>query len=235
MTKISSDSPLEALVRIPGGDFQMGVESDVDRGPVHEVSLDPFYIEKYQVTNSQYFKFCEASGHRLPDFWEMQGFRCGLDYPNHPVIGVSWLDVSEYAAWHDRRLPTEAEWEYAARGNLEGMEFPHGKELNPTDGNYNRSGHGGPVEVGTYPPNGFGLHDMLGNVVEWVWDFYSPNYYSSSPSKNPQGPETGKFRVIRGGGWHSGPMCQKVYFRNALPPGWVDFNVGFRCVKDIEI
>jgi hypothetical protein len=115
------------------------------------------------------------------------------------------------------------------------MSYPNGKTLHPSDGNYTKSGKGCPVAVGSYPPNGFGLYDMQGNVVEWILDFYHPNYYSSSPSANPQGPSSGKFRVIRGGGWHSGPYCNGVYYRNALPPNWVDFNVGFRCAKDFNL
>jgi formylglycine-generating enzyme required for sulfatase activity len=115
------------------------------------------------------------------------------------------------------------------------MSYPTGETLNPSDGNYTKSAKGGSVVVGSYPPNGYGLYDMQGNVVEWILDFYDWNYYSSSPSANPQGPNTGKFRVIRGGGWHSGPYCNTVYYRNALPPNWTDFNVGFRCAKDGSI
>ena len=180
--------------------------------------------------NVQYQRFCEETGHRLPEFWGMAGFRCGPDFPNHPVVGVSWSDAVAYAAWRDQRLPTEAEWEYAARGGLVGKNYPNGDTLHPSDGNHNKSGQGGPVAVGSYPPNGYGLHDMQGNVVEWVADFYAADYYASSPAANPQGPESGRFLVIRGGGWHSGPYCNRVYYRNALPPNWVDFNVGFRCV-----
>jgi formylglycine-generating enzyme required for sulfatase activity len=113
------------------------------------------------------------------------------------------------------------------------MDYPNRDALEPTDGNCNRSGKGGPVAVGSYSANGFGLYDMQGNVVEWVWDRYDPDYYSASPSANPQGPASGRFRVIRGGGWHSGPSCNRVYYRNALPQNWVDFNVGFRCAKDV--
>jgi sulfatase modifying factor 1 len=222
------------LVLVPSGEFLMGSDLEGDHSPAHRVYIDSFYMDKYEVTNAQYLRFCEATGHRLPEFWGMDGFRCGPDYPNHPVVGVSWRDAVEYAAWCGKRLPTEAEWEYAARGGLVGMSYPNGETLRPSDGNCTESGKGGPVTVGSYPANGFGLHDMQGNVVEWVWDRYDSDYYSSSPLANPQGPESGRFRVIRGGGWHSGPSCNRVYFRNALPPGWVDFNVGFRCARDLE-
>jgi formylglycine-generating enzyme required for sulfatase activity len=166
--------------------------------------------------------------------WGMAGFRCGPDYLNHPVVAVNWVDAKAYAEWCGKRLPTEAEWEYAARGGLEGLNYPNGNTLAPSDGNYSKSDKRGSVAVGSYLPNGFGLHDMQGNVVEWVADWYAPDYYASSPRKNPAGPDVGKFKVIRGGGWHSGPSCNVVHFRNALPPGWLDFNVGFRCVKDVE-
>ena len=234
MANVSSDSSIEGLVLIPGGAFLMGADSEGDHSPVHEVSIDAFYMDRHEVTNARYLRFCEATGHRLPDFWSMAGFRCGPDYPDHPVISVSWTDAVAYAEWCGRRLPTEAEWEYAARGGLAGMKYPRGDTLDPSDGNHNRSGKGGPVAVGSYPPNGYGLYDMQGNVVEWVWDYYAPDYYSSSPPANPQGPASGRFRVIRGGGWHSGPSCNCVYYRNALPPGWVDFNVGFRCARDLD-
>jgi iron(II)-dependent oxidoreductase len=234
MKDVISDGPLAEQVLISGGVCLIGADSEGDHSPVHRVRLDAFTIDRHEVTNARYLRFCQATGHRLPEFWGRSGFRCGPDYPHHPVVGVSWRDAVAYAAWCDKRLPTEAEWEVAARGGLVGMDFPNGDSLDPADGNYNKSGHGGPVAVGSYPPNGFGLHDMQGNVVEWVADFYDAAYYASSPEDNPQGPETGRFRVIRGGGWHSGAACNRVYFRNALPPNWVDFNVGFRCARDVE-
>jgi formylglycine-generating enzyme required for sulfatase activity len=228
------------LVLVPGGEFLMGADSGGDHSPVHSVRLDPFYMDRYEVTNAHYLKFCQATGHRPPEFWERSGFRCGPEYPNHPVIGVSWWDAVDYAAWCDKRLPTEAEWEYAARGGLIGKNYPNGDTLEPSDGNYNKSGQGGPVAVGSYPANGYGLYDMQGNVVEWVWDHYDAGYYASSPTTNPKGPEpltarpeAVRFRVVRGGGWHSGPYCSRVYYRNALPANWVDFNVGFRCARNV--
>lgn len=234
MNGVTLDSPLGELVLIRGGEFLMGADSEGDHSPIHQVRLDSFYMDKYEVTNSQYLTFCQTTGHRLPAFWGMSGFRSGPDYRHHPVVGVNWRDAAAYAEWCGKRLPTEAEWEYAARGRLAGMDFPNGDTLDPSDGNYNRSGQGGPVAVGSYRANGFGLHDMQGNVVEWVADFYAAEYYASSPAINPPGPETGRFRVIRGGGWHSGAACNRVYYRNALPPNWLDFAVGFRCVRDNE-
>jgi len=224
----------EELSRIPGGEFLMGSDLEGDHNPIHKVYIDTFYMDKYEVTNTKYLRFCKATGHQLPEFWNMEGFRCSLDHPNHPVVGVSWHDAVEYAVWCGKRLPTEAEWEYAARGGLAGMNYPNGEMLGPSYGNYTESDKRGPVAVGSYPPNGFDLYDMQGNVVEWVLDFYDRNYYSSSPSANPQGPSSGKFRGIRGGGWHSGPYCNRVYYRNALPSNWVDFNVGFRCAKNLN-
>jgi len=232
--KLAMTDIAEELALIPGGEFPMGSDLEGDHNPVHKVHIDTFYMDKYEVTNAKYLRFCQVTGHRLPEFWDREGFRCGRDYPNHPVVGVSWRDAVAYAVWCGKRLPTEAEWEYAARGGLARMSYPTGETLHPSDGNYTESGKGGPVAVGSYSPNGFGLYDMQGNVVEWVLDFYDPNCYASSPSVNPRGPSSGKFRVIRGGGWHSGPYCNRVYYRNALPPNWVDFNVGFRCVKEFN-
>ncbi len=231
----------EELVLIRGGEFLMGSGSERDHSPAHTVFVDTFYMNKYVVTNARYLEFCEATGHRLSQFWGMAELRSGPDFPDHPVVGVSWHDATEYAAWRGHRLPTEAEWEYAARGGLVGKDYPNGDTLDASDGNWSKSGRGGPVPVGSYPANGYGLHDMQGNVVEWVLDYYDPHYYLSSPVANPRGPESTesrpepvRFRVIRGGGWHSGPYCNRVYYRNALPANWVDFAVGFRCAKDVE-
>jgi len=223
----------EEMVLIPAGEFLMGSGAKGDYSPAHKVYVDAFYIDQYEVSNAQYSRFCAETGHRLPFFWGMADFRCGPDYPNHPVVGVSWRDAVAFAEWCGKRLPTEAEWEYAARGGLVGKAYPNGDELQPADGNYRVSDLGGPVAVGSYAPNGYGLYDMQGNVVEWVWDYYDPGYYAVSPSQNPRGPETGRLRVIRGGGWHSGTYCNRVYYRCALPHQWLDIAVGFRCAKDL--
>jgi len=225
------------MALIPGGEFLMGDSSDGDHNPVHKVYIDSFFIDKYEVTNAQYYEFCLQSQeeHRLPEFWGSGYFRSAPYFPNHPVVGVSWADAKAYAEWAGKRLPTEAEWEYAARGGLVGKKYPLGDVLDSTLANYTIGGEViGLVAVGSYPPNGYGLYDMAGNAVEWTLDYYDGNYYAVSPDTSPQGPEKGKFRVIRGGGWHSGPSCNRVYFRNALPGNFRDYNVGFRCAKDVE-
>jgi sulfatase modifying factor 1 len=230
------------LVLIHGGEFIMGKQrpnekpkdkkSNID-DPAHKVYVDSFYIEKYEVTNAHYYTFCKETGRKLPEFWGMNEFHCGLDFPDHPVVGVSYADAKAYAEWKGMRLPSEAEWEYAARGGLMGKEFPDGDDLDVTLANF-APGSKGTVIVGSYPPNKFGLYDMAGNVAEWVLDYYDRDYYPGSPYKNPGGPEVGKHRVIRGGGWHSGKFCNRVYYRNSLGAGWCDFNVGFRCVREVE-
>ncbi|UCC44292.1 MAG: formylglycine-generating enzyme family protein [Candidatus Zixiibacteriota bacterium] len=221
----------QEMVLIPGGSFLMGNEKGFDTGPVHKVALDSFYLDAHEVTNAEYHEFCKATERKLPEFWGMEKYHCGPDFPDHPVVGVSWSDAKAYAEWADKRLPTEAEWEYAARGGVESENYPYGPETDSTKANFSSEGT---VAVGSFPPNGFGLYDMSGNVVEWVADYYRQDYYESSPAANPQGPEKARFRVIRGGGWHSGPYCSRVYFRNALPANWVDFNVGFRCARDLQ-
>lgn len=223
------------MVRIPGGEFIMGKDGENDHSPAHRIYINAFLMDKYEVINAQYFRFCEATGRSLPQFWGMDEFNSGPDYPNHPVVGVSWNDARDYAEWVGKRLSTEAEWEYAARGALVGMKYPNENEIDSTVANIAIGGKvKGTDPVGNYSPNGFGLYDMAGNVVEWVSDYYDMDYYKTSPPKNPKGPQQGKFRVIRGGGWHSGPGCSTVYFRNALRFNWVDFNVGFRCARDLE-
>ncbi len=220
--------PVTEMIFIAGGEFLMGKDGYADHSPAHQVRIDPFYLERHEVTNAQYLAFCTATEHKLPEYWEI-GFHSGPDYPDHPVIGISWSDAVAYARWRDARLPTEAEWEYAARGGLAGMNYSHGDTL--TAGLYAKSDDKGPIAVASCPPNGFGLHDMTRNVVEWVHDWYGNDYYRSSPVANPTGPGHGRERVIRGGGWHTGPYCSRVYYRHALKSNWLDYNVGFRCAR----
>lgn len=222
------------MALIPGGEFTMGIEGPGRASPAHRVRLYPFYIDRREVTNAQYLEFCEATGRRLPEFWGMEEFCSGPEFPDHPVVGVSWADARAYARWRGLRLPSEAEWERAGRGGLEGKTYSHGDELDP--GLYAPTGYTGaarPSRVASFPPNGFGLHDMTGNVCEWVADAYDEDYYRECPLLDPRGPAASTFKVIRGGGWHTGPGCSPVHFRNVLPGNWVDMNVGFRCAKHV--
>jgi sulfatase modifying factor 1 len=220
------------MVLIPAGEFQMGADSPSDNSPIHKVYVDSFYIDIYEVTNAQYQAFCEATGRELPWFWGEDRYRSGPDYPDHPVLGVTWADARAYAEWCGKRLPTEAEWEYAARGGLSGKKHPWGDDLDSTRANYWFSA--GPRPVGSYAPNAYGLYDMIGNAAEWVADYFDEHYYQMSPRENPTGPADGKFYVVRGGGWHSGPGCVRVYRRQALAPYWIDFDTGFRCARSVR-
>jgi formylglycine-generating enzyme len=227
-----------ARVLIPGGEFVMGrrIAADdpaqyVDNG-AHTVRVDAFYLDKTEVTNAQYLRFCQATNRKLPFFWGMKEFHCGPDFPDFPVVGISWADAKAYAEWRGMRLPTEAEWEYAARGGLVGKTFPTGDDLTAKDANFATQSKG-TEKVGSYAANGFGLYDMAGNVGEWVSDFYDKDYYAISPAQNPPGPPFGAFKVVRGGGWRAGRMCNTVFSRTALPIHWVDFNLGFRCAGDV--
>ncbi len=220
---------LTEMVVIPGGEFIMGAENDEDDNPAHIVRVDSFYMDIHEVTNSQYYQFCRETKSPLPEFWGADKYHCGPDFPDHPVVGVSAYHAKKYAQWAGKRLPTEAEWEFAARGGLTGKKFPNGDELTPEQGNFKSKGT---RPVASLQANGFNLHDMAGNVVEWVADYYDKDYYHESPKENPTGPPKGKLVVIRGGGWHSGKMCCTVYGRNCLKLNWVDIAVGFRLVKD---
>lgn len=226
----------DEMILIPGGEFTMGknTERGGDFSPAHQVSVDSFYIDAHEVTNAEYLEFCKSTGHRLPEFWNVTIFHCGEDFPDYPVVGVSWIDAIKYAQWAGKRLPTEAEWEYAGRGGLVDNDFPNSNEWdiplrrNDSVGYWENL----TVAVQSFEPNAYGLYDMGGNVWEWAMDIYQHDYYQNSPADNPHGPREGTTRVIRGGSWHSGKMCHKVFFRKGLIPNWVDFAVGFRCAKD---
>ena len=223
-----------SMLLIPAGEFTMGMnQAGADYNPAHRVVIDSFYMDKHEVTNSEYYKFSQETGYKLPETWGTSIFRSGMDFPNHPVIGINWYDANEYAKWAGKRLPTEAEWEYAARGGLIDQPYPNGENW-AVERRTNTLGNGWMnliVDVETFRPNGYGLYDMGGNVWEWTADIYDEAYYSASPEDNPKGPGKGTIKSIRGGSWHSGAMCKRVYFRRGLPGNWVDFAVGFRCAK----
>jgi len=220
------------MALIPAGEFQMGDssgEGEADESPVHIVYLDAFYIDKYEVTNALYKKFIEATGRRTPGYWTNPSY----NQPDQPVVGVDWNDAVAYAIWAGKRLPTEAEWEKAARGGLVGKRYPWGNDISHNDANY--GGTSGAdiwddsAPVGKFPPNGYGLYDMAGNIWEWVADWYLGNYYSISPQKNPKGPDTGSRRVMRGGAWGANPYFLRCATRFYDEPTLTLGSLGFRC------
>lgn len=232
--QVQTDNPPHGMILVPGGTFWMGTDQGQSiAAPRHPVTLDAFYMDIHEVSNRQYQEFCVATGHKYPEFWGMDLYKSGPDFPDHPVVGVSHFDAVQYAEWAGKRLPTEAEWEYAARGGLEDIDYPYGEKADHSLSRFNDpEAEKGPLKTGTFPANAFGLHDMSGNVWEWVSDWFSESYYKESPEQSPLGPSLGNFRVFRGGGWHSGAGCTTVHRRNALPSNWLDIAGGFRCVMD---
>ncbi len=237
-----------AMVLIPAGEFQMGSTNGArDEKPVHTVHLDAYYIDKHEVTVGEYKKFLNATGHRvLPD----SVFRCSPT-DQHPVVGVSWHDAMAYAKWAGKRLPTEAEWEKAARGELIGQKYPWGNAIDTKKANYNKNTKSGKHDeqttpIGKYPANAYGLHDMSGNVSEWCLDAYQKNYYANSPQRNPiAGPENlnqivnnfkdiATRRVVRGGSWSFNAKSVRVANRMGEKPSLLSSDVGFRCVQDVK-
>lgn len=238
------------MVYIPAGEFTMGSEDgEDDESPVHTVYLDAFYIDKYEVTNAQFKEFSEETGHK--GMINQPGFEDYIDYfnncPNCPIVNITWYYAKDYAKWAGKRLPTEAEWEKAARGTDE-REYSWGDESPDADeifrANYRTPSEEGGADgfrfaapVGSFPENKspYGAFDMAGNVWEWVADWYDSEYYTYSPKRNPEGPERSPIggKVMRGGSWDMSPRsirCANRYGRDG-PGDWFS-DVGFRCAKD---
>jgi sulfatase modifying factor 1 len=232
-SKIGKDGA--PMVLIPAGEFQMGSnDGDDDEKPVHTVYLDAFYMDVYEVTNALYKKFMDATGHKAPVYWNDSGYNA----PNQPVVGVTWHDAKAYAGWAGKRLPTEAEWEKAARGGLAGKKYPWGDSITHDDANFSgavgKDGWDVSAPVGSFAPNGYGLYDMAGNVREWCADWYDEDYYSKSPRRNPTGPRSGTYCVLRGGSWYNSYFHLRVASRYREESMGTYYNVGFRCVEDAE-
>jgi formylglycine-generating enzyme required for sulfatase activity len=219
---------------VPAGEFSMGSnDGDSDEKPVHTVYVDAFYMDVYEVTVGQYKKFIKATGHSAPNWSNVSRYS---PTDNHPIVDVSWDDAQAYCKWAGKRLPTEAEWEKAARGGLVGKKYPWGDELSHDYANYD--GTGGRDKwnttspVGSFAPNGYGLYDMAGNVWEWCSDWYAGNYYADSPTRNPQGPTSGQYRVCRGGSWLIYPYDIRAANRGRYGPSDSYDYLGFRgCVS----
>ncbi len=249
------------MVLISDGLFGMGNSSksaSSDQIPAHQVFLDSYYIDKHEVTFQEYEKFIQAGGYQKREFWTEDGWKFirqnqiagylvmgqkGAEMlvqklynaPDQPVIGVSWYEADAYSRWAGKRLPTEAEWEKAARGP-KGFLYPWGNEMNFANISYRVTNGKRTVPVGSFPSGAspYGVMDMAGNVWEWCSDWYDETYYAKSPSKNPQGPVSGTHRVLRGGAWGSNRMQLQSTYRYYDQPTYRGFNVGFRCVKDAK-
>lgn len=220
-----------ALVRIPAGWFLMGCESGQDNEkPVHRVWVDEFYLACCQVTNAEYARFLRATGTAPPPFWAQPE----LADPQQPVVGVTWFEAVRYCEWlrgctgKQYRLPSEAEWERAARGGREGALYPWGDTPPQSLPGYAGRWQSGPEPVGGGEPNAFGLFNMCDNVHEWCSDWYDAAYYGASPERNPRGPERGERRASRGGSWRHHVKASRCAARSSIPPEFQYADYGFR-------
>jgi sulfatase modifying factor 1 len=278
------------MIKLEGGRFLMGTEAQEGfpadgEGPVREVTLDAFHMDRYPVTNRQFSEFVRAAGYRteaerfgwsfvfhthiprelvedrvrgvtwwckvLGACWQRpEGPDSNIDSrPEHPVTHVSWNDAIEYCRWAGKRLPTEAEWEFAARGGLEQKTYPWGDELTPGgrhlcniwQGDFPNvdtaeDGYSATAPVNTYPPNGYGFYTITGNAWEWCRDWFHPAYHVTATRSNPVGPQDGVVKVMKGGSY----LCHKSYCnryrvaaRTSNTADSSTTNISFRCVRDL--
>ena len=236
------DTPA-GMVPVAAGWFLMGSDSQLDRAsgpqefPQHRVYLGPFEIDIYEVSNVDYLRFVLATGTDWPKFWRERPFpdKTAL----HPVINVSWNEADAYCRWAGKRLPTEAEWEKAARGE-DGRIFPWGNE--PAGWLKSNIAHAGSKRGFKYPPladvmrydkgvSPYGVYQMAGNVSEWVSDWFDHEYYQRHLSDNPMGPAVGELKVFRGGSWNEDPEVARSAGRNAGAPDYRSYLIGFRCAR----
>ena len=255
-------NPLAGMVLIPAGSFEMGShdpEAWEDQQPVHTVHLDAFYMDTHEVTNAQFKVFVDANPqwgkdniedrfHKGNYLWAWNGNDYLGGTAEHPVPDINWYAAMAYAEWAGKRLPTEAEWEYAARGGLARKRYPWGDDAaTPYYANYGEH-FGYFVSVGQYPANGYGLYDMAGNVWEWCLDAYDADFYAASDdSRNPIAGElsiqelrenfasipTDPSRVLRGGSWFDDAQSLRVAFRNGDTPALSNGIIGFRCARAV--
>jgi formylglycine-generating enzyme required for sulfatase activity len=226
-----------SLVEIPAARFLMGSTAGQDcERPIHRVWIDAFLFGAAQVTNAEYKLFLRATSTQVSPFWSDPNF----NHAQQPVTGVSWFEAKHYCEWlasqttRAYRLPTEAEWELAARGGLEQKNFPWGDAPPQSLPDYATRWKTGPEPVARYAPNAFGLYDICDNVHEWCSDWYDPNYYAVSPERNPRGPESTKRKSSRGGSWRHHIKVARCSARSSIPPDFQYADYGFRVACDVS-
>jgi formylglycine-generating enzyme required for sulfatase activity len=226
------------MVLVLAGEFMIGDDRSGpnDERPAHSVYLDAFYIDQYEVTTARYARHFKQTNRAAPQYWSTQVL---LNHGNKPVVGVDWNDAVAYCSWAGKRLPTEAEWEKAARGTDQRV-YPWGNEApNEQRANFNDccdfKDYGALTNVGSFEKgkSPYGVYDMAGNVWELVADWYDANHYSKSPKQNPRGPSSGDNRVLRGGSWSTEPGDVRSTNRIGGTPTNRDVNFGFRCAQDL--
>jgi len=248
-------------ITIPAGNFTMGSlptdpYAQSNEQPQHTVYLDAYQISKYEITNAQYQAFMEAGGYSNSAYWTADGwnwrttnnitqpywwstgeYNSGPSFPNHPVVGVSWYEAYAFCQWAGGHLPTEAQWEKAARGMDSSNYWPWGSTWDASKCNSSENVSpdtftcSSPVGYFSAGQSPYGVYDMAGNVLEWCNDWYDANYYANSPSSNPAGPATGSSRVLRGGSWYNNGNHCRTAERNGCSPSFRSAGIGFRPVK----
>jgi formylglycine-generating enzyme len=223
--------PEPAMRLIPEGFFRMGCDAGRDdEKPAHRVRVDAFELAAYQTTNAEYARFLQDTHHAVPPHWADPDF----SLPQQPVVAVSWFDAVAYCEWLSRmmgkhyRLPTEAEWERAARGGREGEDYPWGNCAPDKLPDYASRWKTGPEPVGLYAANAYGIYNLGDNVHEWCADRYDAAYYYVSPEQNPQGPGASSRRASRGGSWRHHIKVTRTAARSSIPPEFKYADYGFR-------
>lgn len=226
------------MVQIPEGPFTMGSkDSDPDEAPEHQVFLKAYYIDKKEVTQEEYERFWKMTKRRKPVVEVFEDDQTKILKPALPVMGITWNDADAYCKWAGKRLPTEAEWEKAGRGEGK-RKYAWGDDVGLGRANIDGSEDGyqylappGSFESGRSP---YGVYDMVGNVAEWVADPYGEHYYQKSPYRDPKGPGEGEHKVIRGGSWRETAQNARLSKRFQAKYWRTDITIGFRCAKDLE-
>lgn len=239
LTRAPLNPEYDAMVLVPEGSFPMGnAQGQNSEKPVRSIYLNAYWIDQYEVPMAQFYAFIAATGHREP---RLAGYLAlaSVDLstflePAKPVVGVSWEDAKAYCQWKGKRLPTEAEWEKAAKGQGARL-WPWGDKPDPQlanlDGAVDHFQGTAPVDSFPSGRSPYGLYNMTGNVMEWVSDWYGERYYAVMPPQNPQGPSIGDEKVIRGGSWHDSLRYAQTSSRFKMFPEYRDATIGFRCAR----